>query len=65
MEKNIKIEEMNEEIKVEELNEEVLENVDGGIIILGITLTTGQAIGLGIASVGAAALGVWNGFCSK
>ena len=67
MEKNLnKIEEMNEEVKVEELTEETLDTVDGGVIvILGVTLTTAQAIGLGAASLGAVALGVWNGYCSK
>jgi hypothetical protein len=50
----------------DEFSEEDLDNVSGGvvgtIVFLGVTLTKAQAIALGIGSVGAAALGAWNGY---
>ncbi len=45
-----------------EISEDELDEVAGGIVILGVTLTVAQAVALGIAGVGAAALGAWNGY---
>ncbi len=58
-----RIAECNQKFDGSEISEEDLDNVAGGVIVfLGVTLTTAQAIALGVGSVGAAALGVWNSY---
>lgn len=46
----------------DEIGEEELDNVAGGVVILGVTFTVAQLVWLGIGSAGAAALGIWNGY---
>ena len=49
----------------DEISEDELDNVAGGVVILGITIATSKLIALGIGCVGAAALGLWNGYWSN
>ena len=46
----------------DEISEDELDNVAGGVVILGITFTVTQLVLLGVGATGAAALGIWNGY---
>lgn len=49
----------------DEISEDELDNVAGGVVILGVTIATSKLIALGVGCVGAAALGLWNGYHSN
>lgn len=49
----------------DEITEAELDNVAGGVVILGITIGTAKLVALGVGCVGAAALGLWNGYWSN